>query len=219
MRDPDRPRDGKVGTYVSVKGSSRLPRTPQLRRRMTHTARNLGGFTGAGYSRGRSVLWQIAWLVVSGSVLMRWWCPSRVRVVVLRVFGAKIGEGANVRHNVRIHWPWKLNVGNNSWIGENTWILNLEPVNIGSNVCISQDVLLCTGSHDRHSPTFEFDNGPITVEDGAWVAARATILRGTVIRSNAVVGATALVAGGEVRAGAVMIAPAAIELSRELRQT
>jgi|EndMetStandDraft_6_1072998.scaffolds.fasta_scaffold00247_7 putative colanic acid biosynthesis acetyltransferase WcaF len=178
---------------------------------MTGTARNLAGFTGAGYDRGRSLPWQIAWLTVSGLIVMRWWCPTRVRISILRLFGAKIGTGVNLRHNVRIHWPWKLSIGDHSWIGEDTWILNLEPVVIGSHVCISQDVLLCTGSHDRRSPTFEFDNGPITIDDGAWVAARATVLRGSVIGRDAVIGATALVAGTKVAPGGVMVAPVAVE--------
>lgn len=120
--------------------------------------------------RGRLV--QALWLLVSGSVLIRWWCPARIRVAVLRAFGADIGDGVLVRHRVRIHWPWKLTVGDNSWIGEGAWILNLEPVVIGANVCISQDVFLCTGSHQRSSQTFEFDSGPIKVHDGAWVAPR-----------------------------------------------
>jgi putative colanic acid biosynthesis acetyltransferase WcaF len=178
---------------------------------MTGTAHNLAGFTGAGYDRGRSLPWQIAWLTVSGLIVMRWWCPTRVRISILRLFGAKIGTGVNLRHNVRIHWPWKLSIGDHSWIGEDTWILNLEPVVIGSHVCISQDVLLCTGSHDRRSPTFEFDNGPITIDDGAWVAARATVLRGSVIGRDAVIGATALVAGTKVAPGGVMVAPVAVE--------
>ncbi|EJZ11340.1 hypothetical protein [Mycolicibacterium vaccae] len=179
---------------------------------MTAARRNLAGFTGSGYQRGRSVAWQLAWLFVSGAIVMRWWCPNRLRIFLLRKFGASIGNGVNLRHNVRIHWPWKLHVGDYSWVGENTWILNLEPVTIGANVCISQDVLLCTGSHDRRSPTFEFDNAPITIEDGAWVAARATVLRGSVIQHDAVVGATALVPGGQVKAGTVMVAPAAVAL-------
>ena len=98
-----------------------------------------------------------------------------------------------IRHDVKIHWPWKLTVGDNSWIGEGVWILNLEPVTIGSDVCISQEVLLCTGSHDRRSPTFEFDNAPISIGDGSWVATRATVLRGVTIGKDCVVGATLLV--------------------------
>jgi putative colanic acid biosynthesis acetyltransferase WcaF len=170
--------------------------------------RSLAGFTGRGYDAGRSRGWQIAWLLVSGVLVTRWWCPASVRIGVLRAFGATIGEGVLVRHRVRIHWPWRLTVGDASWIGEDAWILNLEPVHIGRDVCISQGAFLCAGSHDQRSPTFEFDNAPITVEDGAWIAARATVLRGVTVHRNAVVGACALVTR-DVPAGVTVLAPTA----------
>jgi putative colanic acid biosynthesis acetyltransferase WcaF len=173
--------------------------------------RSLRDFTGAGYDKGRGVAWQIAWLAVSGLITSRWWCPNRIRVAILRAFGARIGDGVVVRHRVRLHWPWKLTIGDNSWIGENAYILNLEPVRIGSDVCVSQEVFLCTGSHDAASPSFEYDNGPIVIEDGAWVCARATVLRGTTIGAGAIVGATALVTR-DVPAGARVLAPRAVQI-------
>lgn len=172
--------------------------------------RDLRGFTGAGYERGRGPLWQLAWQLASGLIVVRWWCTPNLRAMILRAFGARIGAGAIIRHRVRIHWPWKLTVGDGTWIGEGAWLLNLEPIVIGSDVCISQEVLLCTGSHDRRSPTFEFDNAPITVEDGAWLAARATVLRGSHIGHDAVIGATALVSGA-VAAHAIVLAPRAVQ--------
>lgn len=149
---------------------------------------------------------QVAWLALSGAVTMRWWCPNAVRLSILRAFGAEIAPGVKIRHGVRIHWPWKLSVGADSWIGEGAYLLNLEPITLGSDVCISQQVMLCTGSHHADSPTFEFDNAPIVVGDGAWVAARATVLRGVTIGADAVVGAAALVFR-DVPAGAVVLAP------------
>lgn len=178
--------------------------------------RNLAGFTGAGYDKGRGIGWQIAWLFTSSAVTTQWWCPLRLRLALLRMFGAQLGSGVLIRHHVRIHWPWKLTVGADSWIGEDVWILDLEPVTIGRDVCISQGVLLCTGSHDRNSPTFEFDNAPIVVGDGAWVAARATVLRGVTIGADAVVGATALVAR-DVPDGSTVLAPQADTAARSGR--
>ncbi|QDC15937.1 putative colanic acid biosynthesis acetyltransferase [Rhodococcus ruber] len=158
-----------------------------------NTRWDLSRFSGEGYDKGRNSLFQILWIALSGSVVTRWWCPNSLRIAVLRLFGARIGENVLIRHRVRIHWPWKLEVGDNSWIGEGSWILNLEPVTIGSNVCISQDVLLCTGSHNRRSPTFEFDNGSITVRDQCWIATRATVLRGVTVGENSTIGACALI--------------------------
>ncbi|MGH3556131.1 putative colanic acid biosynthesis acetyltransferase [Mycobacterium sp.] len=167
---------------------------------------SLRDFTGANYSRGRPWLVQVLWMLVSRCVTMQWWCPNRLRLFILRRFGARIGTGTLIRHDVKIHWPWKLEVGHHTWVGESTWILNLEPVVIGSNTCISQDVLLCTGSHDRFSPTFEFDNAPIVIGDAVWIAARATILRGVLVGDGATVGATAVVIG-DVSPGATILPP------------
>ena len=155
--------------------------------------KNLRDFTGAGYDKGRGPLWQVAWLAVQQLLLQHWFCPAGVRTRVLRAFGATIGEGVLVRHRVRIHWPWKLTLEDDVWIGEGAWILNLEPVTIGSNTCVSQDVFLCTGSHQFDSDTFEFDNAPITIGSRCWIAARATILRGVTVGDDSLVGACALV--------------------------
>lgn len=174
--------------------------------RVTVRGRNLASFTGAGYDKGRGSAVQAAWMLTSGLVASRWWCSPRLRARILRVFGATIGEGTNIRHNVRIHWPWKLTVGDNSWIGEGAYLLNVEPITIGSDVCISQQAMLCTGSHDHTSYSFEYDNAPIVVEDGSWVGTRATVLRGVRVGRGSVVGACALVAK-DVPARAMVLAP------------
>jgi putative colanic acid biosynthesis acetyltransferase WcaF len=168
----------------------------------------LAGFTGRGYDKGRPFPVQVLWMIVSRGLTMQWWCPNSLRTAILRKFGASLGEGVLIRHDVKIHWPWKLTVGEHSWIGEGSWILNLEPVTVGANTCISQGVLLCAGSHDRRSPTFEFDNAPIWIGDSVWIAARATVLRGVRIADGVTVGATALISR-DVPAGATVLSPAA----------
>ncbi|MCR5980388.1 putative colanic acid biosynthesis acetyltransferase [Gordonia jinghuaiqii] len=172
----------------------------------------LRDFRGEGYDKGRGPVTQVAWFIVR-SVLMCWWVPARARVAVLRLFGADIGERVLIRHDVRIHWPWKLSVGDDTWIGEQAWILNLEPVRIGANTCISQGVLLCTGSHDRFSVSFAFDNAPITIGESVWIATRATVLRGVRVGDRALVGATALVTH-DVDRDAMVIAPTGREVER-----
>lgn len=170
--------------------------------------RILRNFSGAGYDKGRPKLIQALWVAASYLVVEQVWCPPGMRIMILRAFGAVIGDRVIIRHKVRIHWPWKLTIGDDVWIGVDAWLLNLEPISIGSNVCLSQGVLLCTGSHAPASPSFEFDNAPIRVLDGAWVAARATVLRGVTIGHDAVVGATALVTR-DVANGARALAPRA----------
>lgn len=168
--------------------------------------RSLRSFRGEGYDKGRSYLVQALWFATSNLVFMPWWCPRRLRPGILRLFGANIGQRVFIRHRVRVLWPWKLSVGDDSWIGEDSWFLNLEPISIGHDVCISQRVLLCTGGHQRSSQSFEYDNGPIFVGDHAWLAIDALVLRGVRVGQDAVVAARALVtrdvpAGEMIRAG------------------
>ncbi|GEC04883.1 colanic acid biosynthesis acetyltransferase WcaF [Streptomyces spinoverrucosus] len=167
--------------------------------------RSLRGFTGAGYDKGRPLLVQAAWFAVLHLVFVKWWFPARWRPAVLRAFGARVGQRVLIRRGVRVHWPWRLSVGDDVWIGEDAWLLNLEQITIGSNVCVSQSALLCTGSHQHDHPTFEFDNGPIRLEHGAWVAARSVVLRGVTVGRGAVVGASA-VAHRDIPPGAVITA-------------
>lgn len=156
--------------------------------------RDLSTFTLSGYDKGRPKAVQALWFACMNTIFMPWFVPAGFRVALLRAFGADIGSCVLIRHRVRVLWPWKLTVGDNSWIGEGVWILNLEPVSIGANVCLSQEAMLCTGSHDHRRSDFGYANRSITIEDGAWVGARATVLPGVAIGAEAVVAAGAVVA-------------------------
>lgn len=155
--------------------------------------RNLRSFTGAGYDKGRSRAWQVLWFAVMNAAFMKWWMPMRFRPAILRAFGAQIGDRVRIRQNVRVLWPWKLSVADDCWIGEGVWLLNLEQITIEHDACLSQEAFLCTGSHLHRDPSFEFDNAPILIGAGAWVAARATVLRGSHVGNGVLVGAGSVV--------------------------
>jgi putative colanic acid biosynthesis acetyltransferase WcaF len=155
---------------------------------------DLSRFRGAGYDRGRPVAWQALWFATQHLLFASWWFPMRLRPALLRAFGAQVGAGVRIRPDVRVHWPWKLIVGDHTWIGEGAWLLNLEPITIGAHVCVSQESFVCTGSHQHHSESFEFDNAPIVIDDGCWLAAQSLVLRGVTIGAGALVGARAIAA-------------------------
>lgn len=129
--------------------------------------------------------------------------PSSVRVFWLRCFGAEIGERVVIRAGVNVHFPWRLKLGNDVWLGEEVMILSLDRVIIDSNVCVSQRAFLCTGSHDFKKGTFDLITRPIHVEEGSWIAAQSFIGPGVVVGKGAVVTAGSVVlrsvpAGGKV---------------------
>lgn len=119
--------------------------------------------------------------------------PQKFKVFLLRSFGAKIGRGTVIKPRVNIHMPWKLEIGDYTWIGEEVFILNFEPIKIGSNVCISQRAFLCGGNHNYRDPAFSYRNGPITIEDGAWIGACCFIGPYVTIGTDTVVSASSAV--------------------------
>ena len=151
---------------------------------------DLSKFANAGFDRGAGVLKEALWLVIS-RVLFDWcpFCLSPLKRTVLRWFGASVGKGVVIKPQVKITFPWKLKLGDHVWLGEECWLLNLAPIEIASNVCISQRAFLCTGNHDYTSPTFDLITKPIRVEAGAWIGAGAFVGPGVTVRTHAVLAA------------------------------
>ena len=111
---------------------------------------------------------------------------SSLKVFLLRLFGAKVGKGVNIKPAVNIKYPWKLIIGDYSWIGEKAWIDNLDMVNIGKNCCISQGAMLLCGNHNFSKTGFDLMHKPIVLEDGVWIGAHAIVAPGIIGKSHAV---------------------------------
>jgi putative colanic acid biosynthesis acetyltransferase WcaF len=111
---------------------------------------------------------------------------SGLKVWLLKLFGAKVGRSVVIKPGVNIKYPWKLVIGDNSWIGEDVWIDNLEQVIIGSNVCISQGALILCGNHNYKKSTFDLIVGEIQLEEGTWVGAKSIICPGVTLKSHSI---------------------------------
>ncbi|WP_462152104.1 WcaF family extracellular polysaccharide biosynthesis acetyltransferase [Pseudoalteromonas xiamenensis] len=112
--------------------------------------------------------------------------PSFFKVIILRLFGSKIGASVVIKPNVVIKYPWFLEVGKQVWIGEDVWIDNLCSVKIESNVIISQGAYLLTGNHDFTKSTFDLRLGAICLKQGSWVGAKSIVCPSTILFENAV---------------------------------
>ena len=140
---------------------------------------DLSGYTTGDFQRGASPLKEAAWWLVRALFFQTPLpLPSSLRVALLRLFGAKIGQGVVIRSQVNITFPWRLSVGDHVWLGEEVLILSLAPVVIESNCCISHRAFLCAGSHDFASPSFTLRTAAITIREGSWIAASAFVSPG-----------------------------------------
>jgi putative colanic acid biosynthesis acetyltransferase WcaF len=156
--------------------------------------------------RGRNpIIVQLWWLVdallfkPSPQIMYGW------RRMLLRAFGAKIGKNVIIRPSATITYPWKVTIGDYSWIGDNAELYSLGNIYIGSNVVVSQKCYLCTGTHDYQKPTFDIYAQPIIIEDQSWLATDVFVGPSVTIGKGALVGARSTVLknieGGYIYAG------------------
>jgi putative colanic acid biosynthesis acetyltransferase WcaF len=108
---------------------------------------------------------------------------------ILRCFGAQIGKGAIIRPSVTITYPWKINIGDHVWIGDDVVLYSLGPIVIESHAVISQRSYLCTGDHDYTMPDFPIRSRKITIGSEAWIATDVFIAPGVTIGKESVIGA------------------------------
>ncbi|MES2431350.1 MAG: WcaF family extracellular polysaccharide biosynthesis acetyltransferase [Bacteroidota bacterium] len=111
---------------------------------------------------------------------------SALKKILLKLFGAKVGEGVVIKPCVNIKYPWKLVIGDHSWIGENVWIDNLANITIGNNVCLSQGAYLLTGNHNFKKTTFDLITAEIILEDGVWIGAKAIVCPGITCKTHSI---------------------------------
>jgi putative colanic acid biosynthesis acetyltransferase WcaF len=136
---------------------------------------------------------QLWWIVQStlfrGSpqVLYGW------RRFLLRLFGCSLGKDVLVRPTAKITYPWKVSIGDYSWIGHDVTLYSLGEIRIGANVVVSQGSYLCAATHDMQTVSFDIYDRPICIEDEAWIAADVFIAPGLCIGRGAVVGARSTV--------------------------
>jgi putative colanic acid biosynthesis acetyltransferase WcaF len=164
---------------------------------------NLSRFDNSNFDRGAPLVKEVLWWLVRSLLFMPSFpFPSAWKAAALRAFGAKVGRGVVIRSRVNITFPWRLEIGDHAWIGDEVLVLSLDRVLIGPDTCISQRAFLCTGSHDFSRETFDLSTAPIRIGAGCWIGAQCFVgpgvefgpgsrsLAGAVVVKNVPTGAT-----------------------------
>ncbi|MEM6612438.1 MAG: hormogonium polysaccharide biosynthesis acetyltransferase HpsU [Cyanobacteria bacterium P01_C01_bin.72] len=151
---------------------------------------DLRSYDVADWQRGKPkwyvMLW---WLVQAIAFPLSWHNFNSFRCCLLRLFGAEIGMGVVIRPSARFTFPWKVQIGDYSWIGDNVVLYSLNQITIGCHSVISQKSYLCTGSHNFEVPSFTLVTAPINIGNGVWIATDCFVAAGVNIGANSVIGA------------------------------
>jgi putative colanic acid biosynthesis acetyltransferase WcaF len=155
------------------------------------------------FDRGRPGWFILFWWLVQGVVFpLTPHFASGVRSRILRLFGADIGVGVLIRPTARFTYPWKVAIGDYSWIGDDVVLYSLDRISIGEHCVISQKSYLCTGSHDLSDRRFNLVTQEIRIGNGVWIASDCFVGPGVLVGANTVVGARSTVlkdlAGGKI---------------------
>ncbi|PZR24727.1 MAG: putative colanic acid biosynthesis acetyltransferase [Citrobacter freundii] len=134
-----------------------------------------------------------AWIAV-WALLCRW-TPKpfhQWRILVLRLFGAKIGRSNYIYPNARIWAPWLLQTGDVVTIGPEVEVYNPGGLVLGHHVIISQGAYICGATHDYNSADFTYLKKKITMAPYTWICAKAIVLPGVTCGEGSVLGAASL---------------------------
>jgi len=144
--------------------------------------------------RGRGAIQVQLWWLVQGSAFR--WSPQFMygfRRFLLRLFGAKVGRGVLIRPSATFTYPWKVDIGDFAWVGDDVVIYSLGNISIGAHSVVSQRSYICAGTHDPTLEAFDILSSPVVIEEQVWIATDVFVSPGVTIGEGAVVGARSTV--------------------------
>lgn len=136
-------------------------------------------------NRAGRLVWNICWLLLyrtSPRPLHGW------RVLLLRMFGAKMGKHCHFYPASKVWAPWNLTCEDYVAAGDGAEIYNPAPMFFGARAIASQDAYLCGATHDFDDPDFPLIAFPMSVGACAWICARASVCPGVDVGEGAVLG-------------------------------
>lgn len=107
--------------------------------------------------------------------------------------GLHIGKGSHIHMGAQFFYPANITIGEDTIIGQNTFLDGRDKLKIGSHVDIASDVMIYNSEHDINAEDFHAILGPVEIGDYCFIGPRTIILPGVKIGKGAVVGAGAVV--------------------------
>lgn len=121
--------------------------------------------------------------------------PARARRVLLNAGGLRVGRSGVLRDQ-QFTSGHRVSIGDNSFVNIGCLFDSAAPISIGDDVHVGPGVALLTSAHDIGPASRRAGTNsprPITVHDGVWIGARATIMPGVTVGQGCVIAAGAIV--------------------------
>ncbi|AVP88549.1 slr1084 [Synechocystis sp. PCC 6803] len=97
------------------------------------------------YHPGAPLFKQLLWYSIGDFLVQTPLLPmARLKVAILRLFGAKIGTGVNIKPHVKIKFPWRLTLGNYVW-SKPSFDLITSPIHIAAGSWIGASAVIGPG--------------------------------------------------------------------------
>src|SRR5271156_6295224 len=122
--------------------------------------------------RVHRAIWSLVWKCLAA------WTPPQFspwRVLLLKLFGARIHPGAAIAASARVWLPRNLELGARAVLGPGVDCYNMASIKIGARSTVSQRAFLCTGTHDITDEKFQLRVRPIVIGDDVWIASEAFV--------------------------------------------
>ena len=135
--------------------------------------------------------------------LLTWWLPETrcfwVKRFLLRWAGVTVGRNVRINSSAVFSGNGDLCIGDDVWIGAGCRIspVGQAKITIGSHCDLGPEVMILTGSHEVDLVGLHIGGAgttsSVTIGDGCWLGARATILPGVTLAKKTLVAAGAVV--------------------------
>ncbi len=124
----------------------------------------------------------------------------RARARLYKAAGLTVGRGTLLAGPIQFGMTGNpcrnIKIGAGCFLNSPLFVDAAAPVTIGDNVSVGHHTVIITSGHALGTPEFRagpLQTAPVTIEDGAWIAAGVTLLPGVTVGSGAVVAAGAVV--------------------------
>lgn len=116
-----------------------------------------------------------------------------VRRAFYRLSGVKIGRGSTIHMWCNFFNPSKIEIGEDTIIGDHAFLDGRSLLKIGNHVSIASSVMIYNSEHDINAEDFHANLDTVTIEDYVYIGARVIVLPGVTIGRGSVVASGAVV--------------------------